>query len=147
MLLTLRRDDEAAPRSPAPGLDRLPELIELTRAAGLPVEVEVAGKPSLLPAAVHLAAYRIIQESLTNVARHAGRARVTVRVTYDDTIMCVQIDDDGTAPSGGGSAIGTGSGITGMRERAAALGGELSAGFRHGGGFRVSAQLPVGPAA
>jgi signal transduction histidine kinase len=95
---------------------------------------------------VELAAYRIIQESLTNVARHAGRARVTVRVTYDDADVRVQIDDDGTAPSGGAAAIGTGSGITGMRERAGTLGGELSAGFRHGGGFRVSARLPVRPA-
>src|SRR6516162_4849009 len=146
MLTTLRRDDDAAPRSPAPGLDRLPELIELTRAAGLSVEVEAIGKAPPLPAAVHLAAYRIIQESLTNVARHAGRARVTVRVTYDDTNMHVEIDDDGTAPSGRGTPIGTGSGITGMRERAAALGGELSAGFRPGGGFRVSARLPVRPA-
>jgi signal transduction histidine kinase len=145
MLTTLRQDD-AAPRSPTPGLDRLPELIELTRAAGLSVEVEVTGKPPQLPAAVQLAAYRIIQESLTNVARHAGRARVTVRVTYDDTNMQVEIDDDGKVPSGGGSARGTGSGITGMRERAAALGGDLSAGFRHGGGFRVSARLPVRPA-
>jgi len=146
MLTTLRQDAAAAPRSPAPGLDRLPELIELTRAAGLSVEAEVAGKAPPLPAAVHLAAYRIIQESLTNVARHAGRARVTVRVTYDDTNMHVEIDDDGTAPSGRGTPIGTGSGITGMRERAAALGGELSAGFRPGGGFRVSARLPVRPA-
>ena len=78
-----------------------------------------------LPAAVHLAAYRIIQESLTNVARHAGRARVTVRVTCHDADVYVEIDDDGTAPSGGDSATGTGSGITGMRERAAALGGDL----------------------
>jgi signal transduction histidine kinase len=147
MLTTLRQDDDSAPRSPAPGLDRLPELIELTRAAGLSVEVEAAGKAPPLPAAVDLAAYRIIQESLTNVARHAGRARVTVRVSYDDADVHVVIDDDGTAPSGGGTAIGTGSGITGMRERAAALGGDLSAGFRHGGGFRVSARLPVGPAA
>ena len=146
MLTALRRDDDVAPRSPAPGLDRLPELIELTRAAGLSVEVEVVGKAPPLPTAVHLAAYRIIQESLTNVARHAGRARVTVRVTYDDADMHVEIDDDGKAPSGGDSAIGTGSGITGMRERAAALGGDLSAGFRQGGGFRVSAQLPVRPA-
>ena len=145
MLTTLRQDDDA-PRSPAPGLDRLPELIELTRAAGLSVEVEVAGKAPPLPATVHLAAYRIIQESLTNVARHAGRARVTVRVSYDDAAVRVEIDDDGKVPSGGGSAIGTGSGITGMRERAAALGGELSAGFRPGGGFRVSARLPVRPA-
>ena len=107
VLTTLRQDDDAAPRAPAPGLDRLPELIELTRAAGLSVEVEVAGKAPPLPAAVHLAAYRIIQESLTNVARHAGRARVTVRVTYHDADVHIEIDDDGTAPSGGDSATGT----------------------------------------
>ena len=95
---------------------------------------------------MQLAAYRIIQESLTNVARHAGRARVTVRVTYDDADVHVQIDDDGTARSDGPAAIGTGSGITGMRERATALGGNLSAGFRPSGGFRVSARLPVRPA-
>ncbi len=145
MLTTLRHDDDVAPRSPAPGLDRLPELIELTRAAGLSVEVEAAGKAPPLPAAVHLAAYRIIQESLTNVARHAGRARVTVRVTYGDAEVHVQIDDDGTAPAGGAAAAGTGSGIIGMRERATALGGDLSAGSRPGGGFRVSARLPVRP--
>ena len=145
MLTTLRHDGDVAPRSPAPGLDRLPELIELTRAAGLSVEVEAVGKALQLPAAVHLAAYRIIQESLTNVARHAGHARVMVRVTYDDADVHVEIDDDGKIPSGGASEIGTGSGITGMRERAAALGGDLSAGFRPGGGFRVSAHLPVGP--
>ncbi len=147
-MLTPLRGDDAAPRSPAPGLDRLPELIELTRAAGLTVEVEITGKAPPLPAAVQLAAYRIIQESLTNVARHAGQVRVAVRVTYDDANVHVQIDDDGKARSaiGAGSAIGTGSGITGMRERATALGGNLSAGFRHGGGFRVSARLPVRPA-
>src|SRR6516162_432316 len=77
---------------------------------------------------------------------HAGRARVTVRVTYDDADVHVEIDDDGKVPAGRAAAIGTGTGITGMRERAAALGGDLSAGFRHGGGFRVSARLPVRPA-
>ena len=143
MLTTLRHDDDAAPRSPTPGLDRLPELIEFTRAAGLGVEVKVVGEAPPLPAAIDLAAYRIIQESLTNVARHAGQARVTVRVTYDDADVHVEIDDDGPAPSPEAAAIGTGSGITGMRERATALGGDLSAGFRHGGGFRVSARLPV----
>ena len=145
MLTTLRRDDDVAPRSPAPGLDRLPELIELTRAAGLAVAVEVAGTAPSLPAAVQLAGYRIIQESLTNVARHARRARVTVRVTYDDAAVHIEIDDDGPAPSPGASGIATGSGITGMRERATALGGDLAAGFRRDGGFRVSACLPVGP--
>jgi signal transduction histidine kinase len=143
MLTTLRQDDDAAPRSPAPGLNRLPELIELTRAAGLSVEVNVAGPAPPLPAVVQQAAYRIIQESLTNVARHAGQARVTVRVRYDDGDMHVEIDDDGTARPEVIPAIGTGSGITGMRERAAVLGGELSAGFRPCGGFRVSARLPV----
>ena len=146
MLTPLRGDDDVAPRSPAPALDRLPELIDLTRAAGLTVEVEVTGTAPPLPAAVQLAAYRIIQESLTNVARHAGRARVTVRVTCDDADVHVQIDDDGTARSDGPAAIGAGSGITGMRERATALGGNLSAGSRPGGGFRVSARLPVRPA-
>ena len=143
MLTPLRGDDDVAPRSPAPGLDRLPELIEVTRAAGLAVEVEITGTARPLPAAVQLAAYRIIQESLTNVARHAGRVPVTVRVSYDDADVHVEIDDNGPAPSPGASAIGTGSGVTGMRERATALGGDLSAGFRRGGGFRVSARLPV----
>jgi signal transduction histidine kinase len=145
MLTTLRSEDDVAPRSPTPGLDRLPELIELTRAAGLTVEVEVAGTASPLPAAVQLAGYRIIQESLTNVARHAGRARVMVRVAYDDANVHVEIDDDGKAPAERPAVIGTGSGMTGMRERATALGGNLSAGFRTGGGFQVSARLPVRP--
>lgn len=145
MLTALRRDDDVAPRSPAPGLDRLFEIVELSRAAGLRVDVEVAGTTRPLPAAVHLAAYRIIQESLTNVACHAGRARVAVRVTYADGELQVEVTDDGKVPSDGAAAIGTGSGIAGMRERAAALGGNLSAGFRPGGGFTVSASLPARP--
>jgi signal transduction histidine kinase len=144
-LSALRRDDAAAPRSPAPGLDRLPELIELTRTAGLSVEIEVAGDMPRLPAAVHLAAYRIIQESLTNVARHAGEARVTVRVACDDADVHVEVADDGKAPANGAAAIGTGSGIAGMRERATAIGGDLFAESRPGGGFRVCARLPVRP--
>jgi signal transduction histidine kinase len=143
MLTPLRGDDDVAPRAPAPGLDSLSELIELTRAAGLTVEVKVIGTAPPLPAAVQLAAYRIIQESLTNVARHAGRVRVTVRVTYEDANVHVEIDDDGTARADGPAANGTGSGITGMRERATALGGYLSAGSRPDGGFRVSARLPL----
>ena len=105
----------------------------------------VTGTARPLPTDVQLAAYRIIQESLTNVARHVGRAQVMVRVTYSEAEVHLEINDDGTAPSGGGSAIGPGSGITGMRERAAALGGDLFAGFRRDGGFRVSARLPVRP--
>jgi len=144
MLTTVRQDD--APRAPAPGLDSLPELIELTRAAGLSVDVETTGTAPRLPAAVQLAAFRIVQESLTNVTRHAGQARVTVRVSYDDGGVSVEVDDDGKPSANGAAAIGPGSGITGMRERAAALGGDLSAGFRQDGGFRVSARLPAGPA-
>lgn len=143
MLTTLRRDEDVAPRSPAPGLNRLPELVELTKAAGLSVEVEISGKESPLPAAVQLAAYRIIQESLTNVARHAAQAHVTVRVAYEDAELHVEVNDDGKDLTGRPAGIGTGSGIAGMRERATALGGILTAGFRPGGGFRVSARLPV----
>jgi signal transduction histidine kinase len=143
MLTALRREDDAAPRSPAPGLDHLPELIELTRTAGLTVEIDGTPDMPRLPAAVNLAAYRIIQESLTNVARHAGPARVRVRVTCDDAELRVEVADDGKEPAHAAAAMGTGSGIAGMRERAAALGGDLDAGFRPGGGFRVSARLPV----
>jgi signal transduction histidine kinase len=143
MLTTLRSEGDIAPRSPVPRLDRLPELVELSKAAGLHVDVEVAGEQVPLPAAVHLAAYRIIQESLTNVARHAGRAGVTVRVTYGDAQLQVEVADDGRVPANGAGVVGTGSGIAGMRERATALGGVLDAGFRPGGGFRVSALLPV----
>jgi signal transduction histidine kinase len=144
MLMTLRGEDDVAPRSPAPGLDRLPELVELTKTAGLSVEIEVARDLPLLPIAVQLAAYRIIQESLTNVARHAGPAQVRVRVTCDEADVHVEVADEGRVSANGVAGMGTGSGIAGMRERAVALGGDLDAGFRPEGGFRVSARLPVG---
>lgn len=146
MLSALRREEEGAPRSPAPGLDRLADLVELSRAAGLGVEVEVEGDTSRLPLAVQLAAYRILQESLTNVARHAGPARAMVRVAYDGAALALEVADDGTVRPDGAALAGRGSGIAGMRERAASLGGELSAGPRPGGGFTVRARLPVGPA-
>lgn len=143
MLTTLRRDDDAAPRSPAPGLDRLPELVEHTKTAGLSVDIEVARDLPQLSVAVQLAAYRIIQESLTNVARHAGPGQVRVQVTCDDADVHVEVADDGKVSANGVATMGTGSGIAGMRERAVALGGDLDAGFRPEGGFRVSARLPV----
>jgi signal transduction histidine kinase len=141
-LTTLRREDDA-PRSPAPRLDRLAELVESARSAGLSVELEINKSRRQVPAAVHLAGYRIIQESLTNVARHAGPARVTVRVAYDEQALLIEVANDGKAASARPQAIGAGSGIAGMRERAAALGGDLSAGFRPGGGFLVSARIPA----
>jgi signal transduction histidine kinase len=149
MLTALRQDEMDAPREPAPGLDRLDELVDLTRAAGLPVVIEVSGHRVALPAAVDLTAYRIIQESLTNAARHAPGAPVTIRITYQPQAVLVEVLDDGHAMTRIGAAGGhtfsgePGSGITGMRERAAALGGRLDAGMRPGGGFRVAARLPL----
>ncbi|HYT10836.1 MAG TPA: ATP-binding protein, partial [Mycobacteriales bacterium] len=147
VLELLRQGDEAAPRTPAPGLDALETLSSRAAAAGLPVRVEVSGTPRRLPAAVDLAAYRIVQEALTNVARHAGRATADVRLEYGDDELVVQVDDDGAvpAPAGRSTAGGTGSGLLGMAERASALDGEVEAGPRAGGGFRVRARLPLPP--
>jgi signal transduction histidine kinase len=141
VLGVLRQDDEEAPRSPAPRLDRLDGLVSRAQTAGLTVRTEVEGTPRPLPAGVDLAAYRIVQEALTNVTRHAGAAAATVRVVYGEGAVTVEVDDDGRGP--GSRAPGGGNGIPGMRERAAALGGVLEAGPRPGGGFRVRAWLPV----
>jgi signal transduction histidine kinase len=142
----LRTEQDTAPRTPAPGLDRVPEL---AADAGFEVRTETSGTPRPLPAAVDRAAYRIVQEALTNVRRHAGPgATATVSIEYGGRELTVQIDDDGRG-AGDGPGDGDadpGAGIAGMRERAAALGGDLSAGPRTGGGFRVRASLPL-PAA
>jgi len=97
-----------------------------------------------LPAGVEAAAFRIVQESLTNVVRHARATRVRVRVRRTDDELEVQVDDDGQGPPGGGDGRAAGRGITGMAERAHALGGTLEAGPRPGRGFRVRARLPLG---
>jgi signal transduction histidine kinase len=145
MLAALRNSEEDAPRAPTPGLARLDELVELTRAAGITVVVQTIGERSALPAAVDLAAYRIVQESLTNIARHAGPATATVRLAYRTDGLDVDVSDDGKAAMGNGGRLpGTGSGIVGMRERALAIGGRFSAGPRTSGGFTVSAHLPLG---
>jgi signal transduction histidine kinase len=145
MLAALRNAEEDAPRAPALGLGRLDELAELTRAASIAVTVQTTGERRALPAAVDLAAYRIVQESLTNVARHAGPANATVRLAYRADSLGVEISDDGKAAAGSRSTLpGTGSGIAGMRERALGLGGWLTAGPKDGGGgFIVSAHLPL----
>jgi signal transduction histidine kinase len=146
MLAALRRDGEEAPRSPTPCLARLDELTELARAAGISVSVQTLGDRQPLPAAVDLAAYRIIQESLTNVARHAALSTAKVRLTYSPNGLEIEVNDEGRSPAANGSAsrLGTGNGIAGMRERAVALGGRLDAGPRPGGGFVVTAHLPLG---
>jgi signal transduction histidine kinase len=145
MLSALRDRGEEAPRAPAPGLERLPELISLTSVAGLTVTTNVSGRRRALSAAVDLAAYRIVQESLTNVARHAGPASATILLTYGEDDLHIEVTDDGYAASS--HAAGAGTGIPGMRERAFALGGQLEAGRLPGRGFRVRARLPFGDTA
>src|SRR5215212_10352402 len=140
-------DGGRAPLSPAPGLGELDALVAQAAGAGVEVRVSVKGEPRRLPPAVDLAAYRVVQESLTNVVRHAGASRADITVTHHDGRVEIQVVDDGPGadhPSGNGSG-GSGQGIPGMRERARALGGSLEAGPRPGGGFRVQASLPVSP--
>ncbi|PRX67438.1 signal transduction histidine kinase [Nonomuraea fuscirosea] len=123
-----------------PGLDRLPRLADRAGAAGLRVSYEVRGRVRPVPAEVGRAAYRIAQEALTNVLRHAGAAGVGVLCRYDRDTLTLRVEDDGTA---GGQATGGGMGLIGMRERAVAAGGRLTAGPRDGGGFLVEAVLPL----
>jgi len=146
MLGVLRQGDGGgrAPLAPAPGLAELDALVAQAAGAGIEVKVAVEGEPRRLPSAVDLACYRVVQESLTNVVRHAGASQAEVTVTHHDDRVVVEVLDDGAAPSGNG-AVGSGQGIPGMRERARALGGSLEAGPRPGGGFRVRASLPLGP--
>jgi signal transduction histidine kinase len=138
----LRSVDESAPLAPTPGLARLDELVAGATGAGLAVEVTVEGEPRPLPAGTDLAAYRIVQEALTNVLRHAGPASAVVRVAWGTSELEVEVTDDGSGPAPGKPLDG-GNGLTGMRERAAAAGGRLEAGPGPDGGFRVRAVLPV----
>jgi signal transduction histidine kinase len=139
----LRQDGERAPRSPTATLARLSDLVAQAAAPGLEVRAETEGSVRPLPFGVDLAAYRIVQEALTNVARHAGPATATVRVTYGEHDVTVQVDDDGGGRPGVTQPPASGNGIAGMAERVAALGGELDAGPRPEGGFRVRARFPL----
>src|SRR5215211_89277 len=139
-------DGGAAPLSPAPGLGELDALVAQAAGAGVEVRVSLEGGPRRLPPAVDLAAYRVVQESLTNVVRHARASRAEITVRHADGRVVVEVTDDGRARPGNGSGNGSGGGrgILGMRERARALGGSLEAGPRpEGGGFRVAASLPL----
>lgn len=147
MLGVLRSDDGgAAERVPQPSLAGLDDLVEECRAAGLAVAVRRRGEERPLPAGVDLAAFRIVQEALTNVRRHAGPAAAGVTITYAEGQVEVEVADNGRGlgadppPAGAGA----GHGLVGMRERAALYGGSVSAGPRPGGGFAVRARLPVG---
>ena len=136
----LRQPDEAAPRQPVAGLDRLDHLISRTSRAGLEVHAIVHGDPRPLPIGLDRAAFRIIQESLTNVVRHAKATAATVRIQYGEQALVLQVDDDGDSLVGPPKE---GNGIIGMRERATALGGTLTASRTPTGGLRITAQLPL----
>jgi len=145
--------------TPQPGVARIPALLSRVCAAGVPVELSVeapGGMPRDLPPGVDLAAFRVVQEALTNVIKHAGQARTMVRLGYGPRDLLITVSDDGppaglgppVAPSGAGSGSGSGGrGLIGLRERIAVYGGELDAGPRPGGGWRLAARIPLDPAA
>jgi len=147
VLDALRRPGEEAPLAPAPSLRDVADLIERAEATGLTVDARVTATVAALPSGVDAAGYRIVQEALTNVVRHANASMVAVWISADDNVLVIEVDDDGTGWTrnrpGGGTGR-SGSGIRGMRERAAALGGELTTGRRAGGGWQVLARLPLG---
>jgi signal transduction histidine kinase len=132
--------------APSHGMAALDTLAATTTGAGLPTRVVVSGRARSLPPAVDRAAYRIAQEALTNALRHAGPASAVVTVRYEPDRLVIEVLDDGRGPARRDSepAPGSGHGIAGMRERALTLGGTLEAVSHPGGGFRVSASLPVG---
>jgi signal transduction histidine kinase len=135
-----RDDDHLAPQ---PSMAQLDLLIGQMRDAGLPVELEVEGQERSLPPSVDLSAYRIVQEALTNTLRHAGPARATVKVTYGDRAVEIEVFDDGRGGSPNGHPESSGQGLIGMRERVALLGGQFEAGHHPGVGFSVRAHLPL----
>src|SRR5438105_8112251 len=143
ILQVLRQVDDVEPRAPAPGLAQLDILVDTTSRAGVPTRASIVGSARPVPRAVDLAAYRIIQESLTNVIRHAGRASAEVTVAYEPAIVVVEVTDDGRGPAAGSQGDANGHGIAGMRERVNAVGGELEVGARNGRGFRVRATMPT----
>jgi signal transduction histidine kinase len=142
-LSVLRSEDDGD----SSGLGQLDRLVARAEGSGVPVTVTVTGVERPLPPELDRAAYRIVQEALTNVGRHAGPARASVHLHYAPTTFSVQVDDDGagtSTSSGAGQRLaGTGLGLIGMRERVTALGGHLRAGPRGGGGFQVRADFPA----
>jgi signal transduction histidine kinase len=143
LLNVLRDPEEEAGLAPQPGTGELDALAASVRAAGLPVSLVIDGDLAALPAVVDVSVYRIVQEALTNVLKHAGPARAEVTIGYEQDTVTVEVTDNGTGQHGNGSP-GGGHGLAGMRERAAVFGGELAAGSRPGGGFAVRARLPLG---
>jgi signal transduction histidine kinase len=146
LLGVLRQDGEPqASLTPVPGLANLEGLLAEVAKAGLTVGLRVEGTPSPLPAGLDLSAYRIVQEALTNVVKHAGPATAQVTIRYRDHDVAVEVTDNGRGVGAvaGDGRRGTGHGLIGMRERVAAFGGDFEVGPRPGGGFRVAARLPL----
>jgi signal transduction histidine kinase len=141
LLGVLRRGDEELALAPQPTLQRIDALVEGARATGLEVDLRIEGDPGLLPRGEELAAYRIVQEALTNVMQHAGQARAEVVLRYLNDRLEIEVADDGIAPANGGPAH-EGHGLVGMRERVALYGGTLEAGRAPDGGWSVRARLP-----
>jgi len=139
LLGVLRSDEDGSETTPQPGLAQLPELVAR---AGVPVTLEVSGEPRRLPAGIDISAYRIVQEALTNVHKHAGAVPTFVRISWSDDAVELSVRDDGPGLNGHGPNDG-GHGLIGMRERVRLLGGELSTGPAAGGGFEVRAVLPT----
>jgi signal transduction histidine kinase len=142
LLGILRQGEAEQGLAPQPGVADLGALLERCERAGLPVELKVEGEPKALAPGVDLAAYRVVQEALTNAIRHAGPARASVIVRYGDRALQLEIADDGRTPKKAG---GRGHGLVGMRERVAVYGGDFEAGPRPAGGYVVRARLPLEP--
>jgi signal transduction histidine kinase len=143
LLGVLRDPGEQTGFAPQPGIGELDALAASVRAAGLPVRLVIDGDPAALPAAVDVSVYRIVQEALTNVLKHAGPTRADVTIGCSADTVSIEITDNGAAEPGQPISAG-GHGLAGMRERAAVFGGELAAGPRPGGGFAVRVRLPLG---
>ncbi|MET8864847.1 sensor histidine kinase [Nonomuraea sp. NPDC004580] len=143
-ILGVLRDEDEEGREPYPGLEQIGELVAKARAAGLDVEVQESSPATTLPSAVGGAAYRIVQESITNVVRHVGPTRVTVMLDPGPEALQIRVTDEGRGTVAD-PPDESGRGIVGMRERCRLLGGELHAGPRPGGGFEVRARLPLAP--
>ena len=143
LLGVLRDPDEETGLAPQPGLGDLDALAAAVRAAGVPVNLIIDGDLAAIPAAMDVSVYRIVQEALTNILKHAGPARAEVTIGCEQDAVTIEVTDNGTGQPGNGSP-GGGHGLAGMRERAAVFGGELAAGPRPGGGYAVRARLPLG---
>ena len=146
-LVGILREDEVEARQPLPRLDRLPALVDEARIGGPTVDLVVEGSPVDLPAGVELAAYRLIEEALTNVRKHAPTARVRVRLCYEPDRLGIEVSDDGgstgAAAAAARHAADPGHGLIGMRERVQVYGGRMQTRTMPGGGFRVEATLPL----